>query len=59
MKEKYSIPQTVIVELHSEPLMSVTSGEQGGVGVGGGTAGDGNPDLSACRRGVWGNLWCE
>ena len=57
MKKIYSTPQIIEIELNSEPLMYVTSGEQAGVGVGGGSAGDKTPDLSAGRRGTWGNLW--
>ena len=57
MKKIYSSPRTINIELHSEPLMNVTSGEQAGAEVGSGSAGDKYPDLSGTRRGVWGDLW--
>ena len=57
MKKIYSTPQSIKIELSSEPLMNVTSGEQTGAGVGNGNAGNNTPDLSGKRRAEWGNLW--
>lgn len=57
MKKIYINPEIAGIELETSTLMTVTSGEQGSAGVGSGTAGDKNPDLSAGKRGEWGNVW--
>lgn len=57
MKKIYINPEIVSIELVTSTLMTVTSGEQGSAGVGSGTVGDKNPELSADKRFEWGNLW--
>lgn len=57
MKKKYSVPETIDVELASEPLMNAVSGETTGAGTGEGSAGDGDPEVAGKHRGDWGNLW--
>lgn len=57
MKKKYSPPKSMNVELISEPLMNVVSGEQTGAGTGEGSAGDETPEITAPNRGDWGSLW--
>lgn len=57
LKKIYATPASVIVELETEPLMSVLSGETSGAGVGNGTTDENDPDLSRRHRGEWGNLW--
>lgn len=57
MKREYIKPAIEIVELASEQLMYVTSGEQIGAGSGKGSASDDDPELGRRRRGTWGNLW--
>lgn len=56
-KKKYLSPIAIRLNLVSEPLMLVVSGETGGTHVGGGSAGNGTPDLVSKRRGEWGHLW--
>ena len=57
MKKNYMTPECVNIQLLSSPVMMVVSGEQGGTNIGGGTAGNETPDLSAGKREDWGNLW--
>ena len=59
MKKRYLSPKSIEIILFSEPLMNVLSSEQGGAGIGNGSAGDSDPELVGHRRGTWGNLWCE
>ncbi len=57
MKRRYIKPAFVSIEFETSPLMTVASGEQSSAGVGSGTVGDKNPDLSSNNRSEWGNLW--
>ena len=57
MSKKNFKPEVVSVEFVSSPLMLIVSVETGGVGTGGGTAGDEHPDLAGKNRGEWGNMW--
>ena len=57
MKKRYIAPITEVLEMETPQLMLTISGEQGGVGTGSGSAGNGTPDLVNNRRGRWGNLW--
>lgn len=57
MKQNYIKPAIEIIEFASDILMYVTSGEQGGAGIGKGNASDDDPELARRRRGTWGNLW--
>lgn len=56
-KQDYTKPEMEAIELASEVLMYITSGEQDGVGTGDGSADDNDPELGIRRRGTWGNLW--
>mgnify|MGYP003312404407 CR=1 FL=1 len=55
MKKQYLEPTVEVMELESEILMNVTSGETGEAGTGEGE-GDGE-DLAGGHRGSWGSLW--
>lgn len=57
MKKKYNSPKANLVQLETEPMMIITSGEQDNVNVGDKPVGGKTPDLSGGRRGEWGNLW--
>ena len=57
MKQTYIKPTIEIIELDSDILMNVTSGEYTGAGVGKGEANDNDPELACRRHGTWGNLW--
>ena len=57
MKQDYITPEIEAIELASEVLMNMTSGETGEAGTGEGFTGDGDPDLTHRRRGTWGNFW--
>lgn len=57
MKKNYSTPEVVNVDLIVSPVMTTTSGEQGSAGIGSGSVGNETPDMSADKRGDWGNLW--
>lgn len=57
MKKNYFNPNATFVEIEIDTVMNTVSGEKGGAGVGGGTAGNETPDISVEKRGEWGNLW--
>ena len=58
MRKTYLSPETLDVNLLSEPLMIVISGETGSAGTGSGSAGDDDSEEAAGKhRGSWGNLW--
>lgn len=58
MKNKYTPPEIQDVEFDTSELMLTVSGEQTGVGVGGGTVGDEAPDLTNRFKGKhWEHTW--
>ena len=57
MKNIYITPKTIVIQLVTEPLMNVISGESGNSGIGSGSAGNQDPELSSRHRSEWGNLW--
>ena len=57
MKKKYTTPQTIVMMLATEPLMNAISGESGNSGIGSGSVGNQDPELSGRRCSEWGNLW--
>ena len=56
-KQDYIKPKAELIELASESLMLITSGETDGAGTGDGEADDNDPELTHRRRGTWGNFW--
>jgi hypothetical protein len=57
MRKEYKRPSVVMVQIDGEPIMNITSTEQGSAGTGTGSAGDEDPEVAGIHRGNWGNLW--
>ena len=58
MKNKYTSPEIQVVEFDTAEIMLTISGEQTGVGVGGGTVGNEAPDLTKRFKGeYWEHTW--
>lgn len=57
MRKKYVSPNSMEIKLMIEPIMNITSTEQGSAGTGSGSAGDEDPEVAGKHRGNWGNLW--
>lgn len=57
MKKSYLTPESTEINLISEPIMNIVSGETGSAGTGSGSAGDEDPEVAGKHRGEWGNLW--
>ncbi len=57
MKKSYLTPESTEINLISEPIMNIVSGETGSAGTGSGSAGDEDPEVAGKHRGEWGSLW--
>lgn len=58
MKKQYICPEVQSVEFDTSELMLTISGESTGAGVGGGSVGDENPDLTNGFDGkYWEHTW--
>lgn len=57
MGKKYLRPVAIMVELETEPMLSITSAETDDTVIGNKPVGGNTPDLSGGRRGEWGDVW--